>query len=86
MNEYCVVKVNHDEQYVAVICGGSKQECEVKLAYFQGLEEGYKSTANKTAESFPRIEYKIMSHKDYDPMMEIEACGGMEVYQQMFNQ
>lgn len=84
MNQFCIIKVNHDEKYVAVISGGSRAECEAKLAYINGLDDGLKYSYLFSSERLPNIEFKIIPQTDYDKMHETEAVKGVDIYEQMY--
>lgn len=84
MEKYCVIKINHSEKYVAIICGGSKSECREKKSYFDGLKNAYEYAAKKTGEYLPKEEFKVIPEKEYDSMERIVAHGGKEIYEQMY--
>lgn len=84
MNKFCVIKVNHAEKYVAVICGGSHAECEAKLAYVNGLKDGLEFSYRFTSERLPKIGFKIIPQNEFDKMYETEAVKGVDMYEQMY--
>lgn len=84
MYPYVVVKVNHTEKYVVVICSGSMDECREKKAYFDGIHQAYNYMHERLMEKHDKVEYKIMDGNEYDNMRDIEVRGGKEIYEQMF--
>lgn len=78
---YVVIKVNDEEKYAVPMCSGSRQECEVKIAYLRGLLDGTNLNGEKNKERF-----ELLHSEEYWNMEQVEARGGKTTYQQLIGE
>ena len=69
-SECVVVKFDDKEKYAALICGGKKDDCEKKAAYFRGLFHDVK-----------HVSFGVFKESVYNFCENEERKGGRSVYE-----